>query len=226
MKYTILIAVVAVGIVKSEAALYTLNAGTGAAATGIVTTDGRTFRNNTEPGQEFAGPNFGVSAGPGVVAFGVFSSENFAGISSPETMISLFTSFGAPSPFAAAGTGGNRSVFSIARNVTITGSAFANQPIYLFAGDGTTFESSTEFLVVRMDQNFLPSDDATFAVVPNVITISTANSQVLFGSVVPNVPTTNTDATVTPGWQMAIIPEPSTALLGLIGALGLLRRRR
>lgn len=227
MKYTLLLTTFAVGLVTSEAALYTLNAGTGAAATGITTTDGKTFRNGTEDGQAFTGANGGVSGGAGVVAFGVFSTSDFSGITQPAELTSLFTSFGDSSAFAANGTGGNRSIFSIARNVTIAGSVFENQPIYFFAGNGTTFETSTEFLVVRMDQQFLPGDDATYATVPNVITVSPANSQVLLGRLVADVRTTNSDATETPGWQMAaLIPEPSTALLGLIGALGLLRRRR
>jgi len=33
-------------------------------------------------------------------------------------------------------------------------------------------------------------------------------------------------ATGTSGFQLAFVPEPSTALLGMLGALGLLRRRR
>jgi hypothetical protein len=226
MKKTILFAVFAAGIVSSQAALYTLNAGTGAVATGIITSDGKTFRAGTTDGDVFTG-NPGISGGPGVVAFGVFSTDNFAGITQPSQITSLFTSFGAPNAFAAAGTGGNRSIFSIARNVDITGSAFANKNIYLFAGNGTTFAESTEFLVVKMNQTFLPGDDSAFAVVPNVITISPANSSVLLGKLVADVRTTNSDASVTPGWQtVVLIPEPSTALLGLIGALGLLRRRR
>ena len=54
----------------------------------------------------------------------------------------------------------------------------------------------------------------------------TAETTLLLGTNVANVQTLNTDATITPGWAMVTVPEGSTAFLGTIGMLTLLRRRR
>jgi hypothetical protein len=92
-------------------------------------------------------------------------------------------------------------------------------------GNGTTLAESTEFVVLKTTFTFNPAQDAVPT--PETLVITRANTTTLIGTEVDDVRTTNTDSTVTPGWATAaLIPEPSTALLGLIGALGLLRRRR
>lgn len=215
---------------SANAALYTLNGGTTAsAAAGVETMEGRTFRSGTTDGTAFTGTNAGVSAGPGIVAFGIFSTDNFSGVLDGAGLVSLFTQFGSTSySFASGGTSGQRSIFSIPQSAKITDSAFANKAVYFFAGNGTTFAGSTQFLIAKMDTiTFVPGDDTANATAPKIISINPANSTALLGSEVANVWTTNSDATQTPGWQMAtLIPETSTALLGALGALGLLRRRR
>jgi hypothetical protein len=120
-------------------------------------------------------------------------------------------------------------VFNNALNQTI-GTTFNTKSIYMFAGNGATLTGSTQFLVVKMDATtFAIGDDTANAVTPKTITINPGNSTTLLGSEITNVFTTNTDASTTAGWQMAAltpVPEPSAALLGMLGALGLLRRRR
>jgi MYXO-CTERM domain-containing protein len=223
-----IIATVLLGVTHSYGALYTLNNGAGATASGIRTTSGTTFRNSTIAGASLGGTNGGTSAGPGVVAFGVFSTDALSSLSSSE-LISSFTMFGSSTfTYAAAGGSGSRSVFSAAATSTITGSAFAGKAIYLFTGNGTTFGNSTEFLVAKSNSlTFAAGDDTANAISPKVMTIRPGDSTVLFGSTNANVFTTNTDSSQTAGWTMASpIPEPSAALLGAIGVLGLLRRRR
>jgi len=208
-------------------ASYTLNGGTGATASGIQDTLGRTFRSGTTAGSAFA-TGGGTSGGPGVVAFGIFSTEDFSSFTSANDFVAAFTVYGPTNTFAAAGTTGNRSVFSLAgTNIPITSTSFAGKNQYLFAGNGTTFANSTEFLVVKSTFLFNASDDSVAT--PIIQTVRPSNSSVLFGSVVTNVQTANTDTSTTEGWQMSAItpvPEPSAALLGAVGALGLLRRRR
>jgi hypothetical protein len=232
---TKLITLATVGLTAcmSYAASYTLNNGTGSTASGITTLSGGTFRavNPSNPAQTPTniGDAFpvggGTWAGPGVVAFGIFSTDDFSGFSSTGEFIAAFTVFGPTNAFAQNGTTGNRSVFSLpATNVAVTGTQFAGKNQYLFAGNGTTFANSTELLVVKSNFLFNASDDNVAT--PIVQTVRPSVSTVLFGSVVSNVQTANTDASATEGWQMAAVPEPSAALLGALGALGLLRRRR
>lgn len=211
----------------AQGALYTLNNGTGSTAAGVQTTEGYVFRSGTTAGQTTTTGNVATFAGPGVLAFGFFSTDDLASVSEPTTLVSLFTQFGAGGTFGAASTGGNRSVFSRAENQTIN-PTFAGKSIYFFAGNGSTFANSTQFLVAKMDsQTFVAGDDTANAITPKVISINPGNSTVLIGGEISNVFTTNTDSSTTAGWQMAaLVPETSTSLLGAIGALALLRRRR
>lgn len=209
---------------SASGALITLNNGSGAAASGIQTLEGSTFRASTVAGTAFP-TGGGTSAGPGVVAFGFFSTDDLGSVSSPASLVGLFTQFGTSVAFNANGTTGNRSVFSSAQNVTVSGSAFQDKFIYLLVGNGTTFLDSTQFLVAKSTLTFNQVADSTPT--PTALTIRPDNSVALIGSEIANVQTANTDASVTAGWQTAVlVPEPSTALLGLIGLAGLMRRRR
>ena len=210
---------------SSNAALITLNNGAGATASGIQTTTGTTFRSGTAVGDAFA-TGGGTSAGPGVVAFGFFTTDSLSAISSPANLVSLFVQFGNAGTFAAASATGNRSVFSSAQNQTVGGTQFADKFVYLFVGNGSTFANSTEFLVVKHGTlTFGSVSDATPT--PTLFTIRPDNSSALFGSEGAIVQTANTDGSLTPGWTMAVpVPEPSAALLGLLGIAGLIRRRR
>ncbi len=219
---TKLIAMVAFSVTSSLSfgALYTLNNGSGSTASGIITKNGQTFRSGTVAGAPFS-TGGGTSGGPGVVGFGIFSTDSLDGLTGVQ-LVSAFTQFGNAGTFAATGTTGNRSVFSSPQNVAVTGSVFANQFMYMFAGNGSTYSNSTEWVVAKSTFQFLASDDSATA--PIVKTIRPDNSAILFGLPAANVQTANTDTSTTPGWTM--VPEPSTALLGAIGVLGLLRRRR
>ena len=205
------------------AALYTVNSGTGSTASGIVDMAGNAFRGGTLPGAAFTGTTGGISAGPGVIGFGIFSTDTLTGLS-PTNLVAAFTVFGGTVAFNTAGTTGNRSVYTDPHGLTVTGSVFAGKNIYLFAGNGTSLALSTEFVVAKSAFLFNAADDALPT--PTVYTIRPDNYTLLYGSSIANVYTASTDTSVTPGWQMYGVPEPSAALLGALGALGLLRRRR
>jgi hypothetical protein len=204
-------------------ALYTINSGTGSTASGIQDSLGRTFRSGTTAGDAFS-IGGGTSAGPGVVAFGIFSTDQLSNLQTTN-LVSAFTGFGNTAAFNTNGTTGNRSVYTSPQTAQVAGSAFNGKNVYLFAGNGTTFSNSTQFLVVK--SNFLFSAAQDDIPTPQVWTIRPDNSQLLLGTSATNVQTANTDTSVTPGWQMATpVPEPSAAILGTLGALVLLRRRR
>jgi hypothetical protein len=231
MKFTKVIFSLLFGsLISAEAATYAFNNGSSATANGIVDATGRSFRSGTTVGQELtatgANGNW-TSAGAGVLAVGTFSTDDLSSFTTGTQLISAFNNQFGPAFTFGAGPSGQRSSFApAAQTVNITGSAFNNQFMYLFAGNGSTFETSSQFLVLKHNTNrFLAADDAN----PNAITVQflASNSTILFGSAVLNVPTTNTDSSITPGFAMAApIPETSTSLLGAIGALALLRRRR
>jgi len=224
-KLFITLATIAISSQSSFAALYTLNSGTGSTASGIVDLAGNAFRGGTSVGDTFTGTAGGTSAGPGVVGFGIFSTDTLSSLSATN-LVNAFTVFGGTVAFNTAGTTGNRSVYTDPQGATVTGSSFAGKSVYLFAGNGTTYANSTQFLVAKATSfTFNASDDALPT--PTVYTIRPDNSTVLFGTTVTNVLTASTDTSTTAGWKMAaVVPEASTALLGAIGALGLLRRRR
>lgn len=128
---------------------------------------------------------------------------------------STFTVFG--DPVADVGEIGGTSV-------TATGPAsFNNQEIHLFVGTGQTIASSGVTWVV-LDSTFptalFPADvsvpgSATFgATTDAVVTILASGQPVTF---------TSNGAS---GQFMNSVPEPSAVLLGFLGALGLLCRRR
>lgn len=108
---------------------------------------------------------------------------------------------------------------------TVAGSSFENKNMYIMVGNGLTFASSTEFLILKSTAQFLAANDPTL---PNVtVRFTDSNTSVLFGTTGASVQTTQTDATSNASWRTAApIPETSTSLLGAIGALALLRRRR
>lgn len=214
-------------VCPSFGALYTLNNGTGTSASGIQTMSGDTFRGSTLPGASLGGTNGGISAGPGVIAIGIFSTDNLASLADTTSLLAAFTQFGAAGAFSGGSTTGQRSIFSLPTSGTVKDSVFENKPIYLLVGNGTALSGSSEFLVVKTTTMFTAAQDLLPTALTVTVRPSDVGSSLLLGSVVPDVKTTNSDATATQGWKMTtLVPETSTALLGALGALGLLRRRR
>ena len=201
MKEIFILAVSAALVVSASAASYSFNNGTSSTASGISDASGNTFQGGSTAGVGFA-TGGGTSAGPGVVAIGIFSTDSLSGLSNAD-LIANFTSLtGVTNTFATAGALGNRGIFSsAAMNIRITGSAFENKNMYLFAGNGTTFATSTQFLVVKLATQFLSSDDSIPTATAELFRPST--STLLIGTNATNVQTTNTDASTTPGWAMS-----------------------
>ena len=230
MKTSIIsVAFVVISVANTFAASYIFNNGSSATANGVIDLSNNSFRSSTIAGASITGTGtYGnwTSAGPGVIAVGVFNTDALASLQKSSLIAAFTNTFG--SGTFGAGPSGQRGTFSLSpAAVTIAGSAYADKNMYFFAGNGSTFENSTEFLVLKSSTKWLATDDA----IPTATTIQflSSNSTVLFGTNVSDVRTTNTDSSITAGFKMAApvaIPEPSAALLGAIGALGLLRRRR
>ncbi|PAW66600.1 MAG: hypothetical protein B9S30_08005 [Verrucomicrobiia bacterium Tous-C5FEB] len=222
------------GVLTASGAVYNVTTGTTATSPGIAPTFTGTlsdpaaaalsdFDPNTAGTQAFTGYQ-----NSGIVGFGIFSSLTDAGITGATSLATLYNDFdlfGVTGAFAAGGPVGNRGVFSRNTSETVLGSAFDTKNIYILIGNGATYAASTQLLVLKTAQQFLAAQDDT----PTALTvaITTANTSVLFGRNLTDVRTTTADSGVTAGWGTATaVPEPSAALLGALGALGLLRRRR
>jgi len=211
--------------VSSPAATYAFSNGASLNASGIAEmTIGNTFSATFAAGTAFPSGG-GISAGPGVYGVGIFSTDNLVGLNAAALIASYTSLTGGTSAFASFGPFGSRGVFSLnALNITITGSVFENRNMYLFVGNGLTFSSSSMLMVVKSQTLFLASDDNNPTPVSE--TFRPDNTTILVGGyVAPNVQTTSADTTINPGWVM-VAPEGSTAFLGTIGMLTLLRRRR
>lgn len=166
-----------------------------------------------------------IPVGTGAVAVGYFatisdlllSSTNFA------TLKSDFQQLGTPLPFnngfAVDG------FFDVSVGAAVgSGSPFIGKNVYVFFGNGTTIANSTNIAVWKGatlfdDDNNVDSGNVT-------ITQADFATRLLVGSDGGVKNHLGIDFTKTISLASAPIPEPSAALLGALGALGLLRRRR
>jgi hypothetical protein len=101
--------------------------------------------------------------------------------------------------------------------------------LYNFIGNGATLAESTSFALFRLNQTVAP--DPALPAVPLAYQFGMNDGTLVFGTAgtFPGYSNNDLGITSTPvsSFQLVnAIPEPSAALLGAIGALGLLRRRR
>jgi hypothetical protein len=222
-KAILLLLALSASFASAATTLYTVTTGSTATSAGVANKDGLQFQSSSVAAF--------TSAGPAVVSFGYFSITDLeiGAATSMSTLTSAWKQWnGATTTFAAPGPSQFRGVFSsaaTARDLSLpANSDFASKNMYVLIGNGTTYANSDQALVLKTSFIFDPLETGPTAFSK---TITTLNSSALFGSQVLDVRTTATDASATPGWRTAaFVPEPSAALLGAIGALGLLRRRR
>ncbi len=157
-------------------------------------------------------------------AVGVFSDGvDFAG--TPQSIYSAWVQAGNtaafnptfPGVFGAAGA----ETVSVDLPTTVTGS-FVGNDMFIMIGDAATLETSTEFIVADTGIQFQPEVEGvggTSSALFADATILRGDSTIVSGAAGPTDPQNGE-----PG--ITFIPEPSVALLGAFGILGLLRRRR
>jgi len=109
-------------------------------------------------------------------------------------------------------------------SVTATGPTSLNsQIIDIFVGSASTIAGSGDsWVILRTNVNaFYPSDVTTAPSVPVVLALTNASTIVGTGNAGNGFQTIGAT-----GGNLNLVPEPSAALLGALGVLGLLRRRR
>lgn len=174
-----------------------------------------------------------VAANSGIIQVGTFGTLSDAQISSINAgnyagLVADFQSFGASTKFGAgfdiAG------LYSLAPSAGIlAGDSKIGKSIYVFIGNGTTLANSTEIAIFKDDNSFAadaplfsakayPTDLANNAAIDAAFVVGdiSANQVTIAG-----VGTFNPIKMV----NVSLVPEPSVALLGLMG-IGLVRRRR
>jgi hypothetical protein len=214
------------GLSSSYGAIYNVLNGTTATANGIAPTGLLSDLSAAAAVGTFTG--FSSPTNPGVYGFGFFGVTDSAVTNATQLtdIVTAFTVFGTTDTFNGGGAPTNqRGLFAHSQSGVVTGSSFSGKNIYLLVGNGATFGASSELLVLKNTSLFTDAQDS----VPTAqnITFSTATATLLFGRNIADVKTTGTDSSATAGWGTAkAVPEPSAALLGALGALGLLRRRR
>lgn len=190
------------------ASAVTLNVGTGfGAGVGIIA--------QTSNGTD-------LTAGGYYIGLGTFAAAPETG-----TQQQLITAVGGfqelastTSPTAAGGTQGK-----IAGSFVSINTDFNSKPIYFLIGNGATKAASTEFAIFTMSPatNFPAAMGGSGATAITVGNITQINTFAGAGTEIDS-PTGTSDrlqlASITP------VPETSTSLLGALGALALLRRRR
>ncbi len=185
----------------------------------------------TGPGDVLYTNSANVPMSGGVVTMGYFS----AGIA-PTTIAQLQAALGSYTLVTSAIPGDVSAVLgenvagyaSQLLNTTVLGgqvtgaNELLGRPIYSIVADNANLQAATQFALVRIGTF---ADDVPFE---NQYFSNPAGGTVIIGTTgsidVQNNPPTGNGTYVT--LQMTAVPEPSAALLGALGALGLLRRRR
>ena len=219
---------------SANAALYSLSNNFGGdSVRGITEKDGL-------PGTALATRGFQTTEA--FAAFGTFSISDSAISSStdPATLWAAFNQFGSNIKNFTAATGGANGVATpvMTAGVTVAGNAtFENRNMYFVVANvssAANITSTTQFFVYKTANLFLAADDSLIGTTAKTFTgaeLPGANGVgMLLGQTdTYSFKTRNADTTAGVGFNtvsLVAIPETSTSLLGAIGALALLRRRR
>ena len=162
-----------------------------------------------------------IPTGSGIVAAGFFSTLTDSQINA--TNIGLDFQIHGSASFAASSFGNPDGVFNLSGlGGTISdGSPFIGETVYIVIGNGPDLSSSSQFAVWNSGNMFAKTED-----IPTTsVGVTPSNqSQLVFGSIGGSATTGGTE--FDNSLVLSSIPEPSVTILGLLGMLGLLRRRR
>jgi len=209
MKKTLITALFSLLLAAASSAA-TIAVGRGGATNGYTVFEG--FLNGV------AGKNLSITGGF-YIAVGTYATEpvitNVAQFQSAVANFQVFASANSPTTGTTLG--------SVTGSFVATNAAFNGAPLYILIGNGTTRENSTSFAILKGNPtafNFpatagQPSGSGT-------VTLTGAAVASPVGFAGRQVEVAGAPDTLVLGFA----PEPSSALLGLLGVVGLMRRRR
>jgi len=195
-----------------------LLAGASSAATIAVGRGGATNGYTVFNPASLGGANLSTTGGF-YIAVGTYASEpvisNLAQFQSAVANFQVFASVNSPTTGTTTG--------SVTGSFVATDAAFNGAALYILVGNGTTKENSSAFAILK-------GDPAAFTFPATSGQPSGSGTVTLTGAAVASpigIAGTETDVANLPdNLVLAAIPEPSVALLGALGLLGLVRRRR
>jgi hypothetical protein len=174
------------------------------------------------PVTTFSGSVIGV--GSGSISVGYFSTLADANLKTTlfSTLKNDFQQLGSSLAFANGFSAPG--FFDVGLGAAIAdGSAFIGKSVYVFLGNANTIADSTDIAVWKGGITFQAD---SVSVGGNVVLDQAGFSSLLVGTDGGTENVLGIDFNKSIRMANAPIPEPSTALLGALGALGLLRRRR
>jgi hypothetical protein len=167
-------------------------------------------------GTVFAGGSWAVGNFDAGTNFSGAASAVFAGFNQNGSTAAFSATAGVIGAFGGANPTG-------AATAVGGGDSFTGTPVFIVVGNAATLAGSTEYIVVQMTQLWPAEVEGAGAAVGGFLQTGT----ILRGTVTTVNGATGGAAQFN-GQQAGVgfIPEPSVALLGLLGAVGFFRRRR
>ncbi len=228
-KQLLVISLLAASASVSSAVTYTLTNVAGNNSSAVVNSAGVRLSGN--------GASSGVNTSViGSASFGYFTATDSAisASTSGTQLLSTFTPFSTNEGLFNNPTTPTNYLGLFSRSGTLTLSAldaFAGKNVYLVLSNAASVAAGTEYLVYKFNATYIGSAADTGGTLSFVIdTAVTTDGSLLLGTRTgPSLTVAGVDTTTEPSFQLvsfAPVPEPSAALLGMLGALGLLRRRR
>jgi hypothetical protein len=167
--------------------------------------------------------NVTLSAGGYFIAVGNFGASPIPTITTPAELLTAVNAFQIFGSTLSPTTGTTQGL--IVGSITATNTAFNSTELMVLVGNAATKELSTEFAILRGTPQFTfaanlgvaVSNTYTLAQTTQIDPIPGAGTETDSGTGVSDI------ITLAP---TTVIPEPSTAALGLLAGLGLMIRRR
>ena len=158
-------------------------------------------------------------AGGFYIAVGTYATEpvitTYAQYESAVQNFQVFASVLSPTTGATLG--------SVTGQFVATDAAFNSAPLYLLIGNGTTRENSSQWAILKGDPTaFAFPANAESALASSIVSLTGAAAASPVGFAGRQVEVAGAPDTL----MLGFVPEPSSALLGLLGVVGLMRRRR